>query len=83
MLKFHELTVAQVSPDAEDAVSIALAVPPQLQAEYRGSPGQHIVVRLSVDGRDLGLAFFRIVKSAQAGPQAGAPQAGSPTAVSK
>jgi hypothetical protein len=40
-------------------------------------------VRLSVDGRDLGLAFFRIVKSAQAGPQAGAPQAGSPTAVSK
>lgn len=53
MLKFHELTVAQVSPDAEDAVTIALAVPPQLQAEYRGSPGQHIVVRLSVDGEEI------------------------------
>jgi len=52
MLKFHELTVAQVSPDAEDAVTIALAVPPQLQAEYRGSPGQHIVVRVAVDGED-------------------------------
>ncbi|HEY8051892.1 MAG: 2Fe-2S iron-sulfur cluster-binding protein [Steroidobacterales bacterium] len=52
MLKFHELTVAQVSPDAEDAVSIALSVPPELQAEYRGSAGQHVVVRLAVDGED-------------------------------
>jgi ring-1,2-phenylacetyl-CoA epoxidase subunit PaaE len=52
MLKFHELTVAQVCPDAEDAVSIALAVPPELQAEYRGSAGQHVVVRLAVDGED-------------------------------
>ncbi len=41
-----------MSPDAEDAVSIALAVPPELQAEYRGCAGQHIVVRLSVDGED-------------------------------
>ena len=52
MLKFHELAVAQVSPDAEDAVSIALAVPLELQAEYRGSPGQHVVVRLPIDGED-------------------------------
>ncbi len=52
MLKFHELTVAQVSPDAEDAVSVALAVPLELQAEYRGSPGQHVVVRLPIDGED-------------------------------
>jgi ring-1,2-phenylacetyl-CoA epoxidase subunit PaaE len=52
MLKFHELTVAQVSPDAEDAVSIALAVPLELQAEYRGSAGQHVVVRLPIDGED-------------------------------
>jgi ring-1,2-phenylacetyl-CoA epoxidase subunit PaaE len=52
MLKFHELTVAQVSPDAEDAVSVALIVPLELQAEYRGSPGQHVVVRLPIDGED-------------------------------
>jgi hypothetical protein len=37
-------------------------------------------VRFSVDGRDLGLAFFRMLKSAQVAPAAGAPQAGSPTA---
>lgn len=52
MLKFHALKVAQVSPDAEDAVAIALEVPEALRAEYRGSPGQHVVVRASVDGED-------------------------------
>jgi len=52
MLKFHELTVTQVSPDAEDAVNIALAVPAELQAQYRGCAGQHVVVRLAVDGED-------------------------------
>jgi ring-1,2-phenylacetyl-CoA epoxidase subunit PaaE len=53
MLKFHSLKVAQVSPDAEDAVAIALEVPEALRAEYRGSPGQHVVVRATVDGEDI------------------------------
>jgi ring-1,2-phenylacetyl-CoA epoxidase subunit PaaE len=52
MLKFHCLRVAEVSPDAEDAVAIALEVPQALRAEYRGSPGQHVVIRASVDGQD-------------------------------
>jgi ring-1,2-phenylacetyl-CoA epoxidase subunit PaaE len=52
MLKFHPLTVLQVTPDAEDAVAIALEVPPQLRDEYRGSPGQHVVLRLSIEGED-------------------------------
>jgi ring-1,2-phenylacetyl-CoA epoxidase subunit PaaE len=52
MLKFHSLKVAEVSPDAEDAVAIALEVPPGLCEEYRGSPGQHVVVRASIDGQD-------------------------------
>ena len=52
MLKFHALKVAQVSPDAEDAVAIALEVPEALRAQYRGSPGQHVVVRASIDGAD-------------------------------
>ena len=52
MLKFHSLTVAQVSADAEDAVAIALEVPEALRAEYRGSPGQHVVVRASIDGEE-------------------------------
>ena len=52
MLKFHALKVAQLIPDAEDAVAIALEVPPQLRAEYHGSAGQHVVVRAPIDGED-------------------------------
>jgi ring-1,2-phenylacetyl-CoA epoxidase subunit PaaE len=52
MLKFHSLQVAQVSPDAEDAVSLALAVPEALRSEYHGSPGQHVVVRATIEGED-------------------------------
>ena len=50
MLKFHPLKVAQLCPDAEDAVAVALDVPPELRAEYAGSPGQHVVVRVVLDG---------------------------------
>ena len=53
MLKFHPLTVLQVAPDAEDAVAISLDVPAQLRKEYRGSAGQHVVVRADVDGEEV------------------------------
>jgi len=52
MLKFHSLKVLQLAPDAEDALAIALEVPPELHAEYLGAAGQHVVVRLSLDGED-------------------------------
>ena len=53
MLKFHPLKVAQVAPDTEDAVAIALEVPPELRAEYRGSAGQHVVVRVAIEGEEV------------------------------
>ncbi len=52
MLKFHALRVATVTPDAEDAVAIELEVPEALRAEYRGAPGQHVVVRTTIDGQE-------------------------------
>jgi ring-1,2-phenylacetyl-CoA epoxidase subunit PaaE len=52
MLKFHALEVAAVSPDADDAVAIALQVPEALRAEYTGCPGQHVVVRARIAGED-------------------------------
>src|SRR5215469_5806887 len=52
MLKFHSLKVLQLAPDAEDAVAISLDVPPELRAEYLGAAGQHVVVRVSLDGED-------------------------------
>jgi ring-1,2-phenylacetyl-CoA epoxidase subunit PaaE len=52
MLKFHSLPVVRVMPDAEDAVAIELAVPATLRAEYQGAAGQHVVVRVTLDGED-------------------------------
>jgi ring-1,2-phenylacetyl-CoA epoxidase subunit PaaE len=53
VLKFHPLEVASITPDADDAVAIALAVPPELREEYRGSPGQHVVVRTQIGGEEV------------------------------
>jgi ring-1,2-phenylacetyl-CoA epoxidase subunit PaaE len=53
MLKFHSLRVAQVQPQAEDAVAISFDVPPALAPEYRGVAGQHIVVRASLEGDEV------------------------------
>jgi len=53
MLKFHPLRIVSVEPDGQDAVAIALEVPPQLQAEYRGAPGQHVVLRALLEGEEL------------------------------
>jgi len=50
MLKFHALRVAELQPDADDAVSIALEVPEALRAEYVGLPGQHVVLRAELGG---------------------------------
>ncbi|HYB65672.1 MAG TPA: 2Fe-2S iron-sulfur cluster-binding protein [Steroidobacteraceae bacterium] len=53
MLRFHSLTVSAITPDAEDAVAIALEVPPELRAEYLGSAGQHVVVRARIDDEEV------------------------------
>ena len=52
MLKFHPLPVVQLTPDAEDAVAIALDVPAELRGEYTGGAGQHVVVRAMLDGEE-------------------------------
>ncbi len=53
MLRFHALRVAEVRPEAEDTLAITLSVAQELQSEYRGSPGQHVVLRTCVDGEEL------------------------------
>jgi ring-1,2-phenylacetyl-CoA epoxidase subunit PaaE len=52
VLKFHSLKVLEISPDADDAVAISLEVPPELREEYRGSAGQHVVVRAQIGGEE-------------------------------
>jgi ring-1,2-phenylacetyl-CoA epoxidase subunit PaaE len=49
MLTFHSLRVVDIHPEAEDAVGISLEVPAELREEYRGHPGQHVVVRTEIN----------------------------------
>ncbi|HEX5462068.1 MAG TPA: 2Fe-2S iron-sulfur cluster-binding protein [Steroidobacteraceae bacterium] len=53
MLRFHSLRVAQVQAHAEDAIAVTLEVPTELVPEYRGSAGQHIVLRASLQGEEV------------------------------
>jgi ring-1,2-phenylacetyl-CoA epoxidase subunit PaaE len=53
MLKFHGLRVLNIVPEAEDAVSLAFEVPPGLQADFTGCAGQHVVLRLMIDGQEV------------------------------
>jgi ring-1,2-phenylacetyl-CoA epoxidase subunit PaaE len=50
---FHTLKVADVRRETPDAVSIAFAVPPELEDEYRFHPGQHLTLRRDCDGQDI------------------------------
>jgi len=50
MLKFHRLRVQSVERDAEDAVRLRLAIPEALREEYRFEPGQHVALRVEIDG---------------------------------
>jgi len=52
MLNFHSLRVSEIHPDAEDAVGISLDVPKELRNEYRGLPGQHIVVKTEINDEE-------------------------------
>ncbi|AWZ05877.1 MULTISPECIES: 2Fe-2S iron-sulfur cluster-binding protein [unclassified Streptomyces] len=47
---FHTLTVAAVDRLTEDSVALTLAVPPELRAEYRHAPGQHLTLRRQSPG---------------------------------
>ena len=50
MLRFHPLRVAEIRPDAEDSVVISLDASDEVQGEYRGLAGQHVVLRTRIDG---------------------------------
>jgi ring-1,2-phenylacetyl-CoA epoxidase subunit PaaE len=52
MLKFHPLRISELQPDAEDAVAIALEVPPELRSQYVGLAGQHVVLRTDLEGME-------------------------------
>ncbi len=52
MARFHPLTVTAVDRLTDDSVALTFAVPPELRAEYRHAPGQHLALRRVTDGTE-------------------------------
>lgn len=51
--EFHELVVADVRKETDDATSVAFHVPEDLAENYRFVQGQYLTLRTEVDGEDL------------------------------
>ena len=51
MKQFHPLTVAGIERETADSVRIALAIPDEFAADYTFRPGQHLPLRITVDGQ--------------------------------
>ena len=51
--RFHPLTIAEVTQETADAISLRFAVPPALAEEFRFEPGQYLTLRATIDGEDL------------------------------
>jgi ring-1,2-phenylacetyl-CoA epoxidase subunit PaaE len=51
--RFHALTVTEVRRETQDAVSVALAVPPELREAFRFTPGQYLTLRRVFDGEEV------------------------------
>lgn len=52
-LRFHDLPVARVSPEAAGSVALTLRVPETLRPEFAFEPGQYITLRASIEGDDV------------------------------
>ncbi|WP_432695637.1 1,2-phenylacetyl-CoA epoxidase subunit PaaE [Marinobacterium sp. YM272] len=53
MSRFHTLEVSDVRQETRDAISIAFAVPQELQGDYQYREGQHLVLRTEIDGEEV------------------------------
>ncbi|MET9958031.1 2Fe-2S iron-sulfur cluster-binding protein [Streptomyces sp. NPDC006326] len=67
---FHRLTVAAVDRLTDDSVALTLQVPPELRAEYRHAPGQHLTLRRSTPE---GVEIRRTYSICSPAPEPGGP----------
>jgi ring-1,2-phenylacetyl-CoA epoxidase subunit PaaE len=51
--RFHRLDIAEVRRETPDAVSIAFAVPDNLRDAYLFAAGQHVTVKMTLDGEEV------------------------------
>lgn len=50
---FHDLVVRDVQRLTDQAVAITFGVPEELREEFAFEPGQHLTVRVSIDGQEV------------------------------
>lgn len=53
MRKYHPLTVSDLYDEAQDAIRVSLAVPPEVRDEFDFLPGQHLPMQIHVDGKPV------------------------------
>jgi ring-1,2-phenylacetyl-CoA epoxidase subunit PaaE len=51
--QFHRLRIADIRRETPESVSLAFAVPPELNEAYRFSAGQHVTLRLPIAGEEV------------------------------
>jgi ring-1,2-phenylacetyl-CoA epoxidase subunit PaaE len=51
--RFHTLKVARVERETAESVCLTFQVPPELAADYRFEPGQHLGLRTRLDGEEM------------------------------
>ena len=51
-MRFHDLTVSRVTPEAAGAVAITLNVPADLREIFAFQPGQFLTLRADIGGSD-------------------------------
>ena len=53
MSKFHKLTVADIKKETSDCVSVTFDVPSELSKDYQYIQGQHLTLKLLVNGKEV------------------------------
>ena len=51
--EFHPLKIAEVRRETADAISVRFEIPPHLRDVFAFQAGQHLTLRLSMDGEDV------------------------------
>jgi len=52
-LRFHELTIKRVSPEAAGSVAITFDIPAAVRESFHFQPGQFLTLRTKLDGQDI------------------------------
>ncbi len=50
---YHQLSIAAVRPETDAAIAVDLAIPPEHAETFRYKPGQHLPVRVVLDGQEV------------------------------